>query len=410
MTIWEMTKRYGFHFVSLIAVVVFMVIGYSPMLSVFYSTVLAFGDERARARDRAGPQQLFIALLLSVPARECCSRLSRSRHRAFSGELSRRISHADFDFDWSARLSGLTQPVNRDPVIQETDRRHGRRLNRCAQRGDHLRGGRHHRPCRHADRSGPEILLIVIDFAGGSLLMTAIYTFAGGLDHRARGAGGRVLHHLRGDRSAGVDQARCARLRRAYVHLLLCGVVGSLSADRVVAICRGRDHRRRSLQDHDAGMEIYVASIPGAVRVCARSTWCRLADENSEGWIGLRHYLDHRGRPSAGLGALSVAAQNWGLRRNTVVERGIVPVHRAFCWCFRACSKPPGRERITGLRTSPIRRHLVLALGDGPTAVAVAKPSPRLLRRRHKAEKIYSSGKRRAQLKGNTPNYQGGRR
>jgi TRAP transporter 4TM/12TM fusion protein len=42
MSLWEMTKRYGFHFVSLIAVVVFMVIGYSPMLSVFYSTLLAF--------------------------------------------------------------------------------------------------------------------------------------------------------------------------------------------------------------------------------------------------------------------------------------------------------------------------------------------------------------------------------
>ena len=42
MTVWQMTRRYGFHFVSLVAVVVFMVIGYSPMLSVFYSTVLAF--------------------------------------------------------------------------------------------------------------------------------------------------------------------------------------------------------------------------------------------------------------------------------------------------------------------------------------------------------------------------------
>ncbi|MFZ0401498.1 MAG: TRAP transporter large permease subunit, partial [Pseudolabrys sp.] len=42
MTIWQMTRRYGFHFVSLVAVVVFMVIGYSPMLSVFYSTMLAF--------------------------------------------------------------------------------------------------------------------------------------------------------------------------------------------------------------------------------------------------------------------------------------------------------------------------------------------------------------------------------
>ena len=37
-----MTKRYGFHFTSLIAVIVFMVVGYSPMLSVFYSTLMCF--------------------------------------------------------------------------------------------------------------------------------------------------------------------------------------------------------------------------------------------------------------------------------------------------------------------------------------------------------------------------------
>jgi len=42
MPLGQMVKRYGFHFVSLVAVVVFMVIGYSPMTAVFYSTVLAF--------------------------------------------------------------------------------------------------------------------------------------------------------------------------------------------------------------------------------------------------------------------------------------------------------------------------------------------------------------------------------
>ena len=42
LTLWQMTKRYGFHFTSLIAVVVFMIIGYSPMLSVFYSVCLCF--------------------------------------------------------------------------------------------------------------------------------------------------------------------------------------------------------------------------------------------------------------------------------------------------------------------------------------------------------------------------------
>jgi TRAP transporter 4TM/12TM fusion protein len=42
MTLWQMTKRYGFHFTSLIAVIIFMIAGYSPMLSVFYSTALCF--------------------------------------------------------------------------------------------------------------------------------------------------------------------------------------------------------------------------------------------------------------------------------------------------------------------------------------------------------------------------------
>lgn len=42
MSLWHMVSRYGFHFVSLIAVVLFMVAGYSPTLSVFYSIVLAF--------------------------------------------------------------------------------------------------------------------------------------------------------------------------------------------------------------------------------------------------------------------------------------------------------------------------------------------------------------------------------
>src|SRR5436189_3219645 len=40
LTLGQMTMRYGFHFISLIAVVVFMLVGYSPSLSVFYSTVL----------------------------------------------------------------------------------------------------------------------------------------------------------------------------------------------------------------------------------------------------------------------------------------------------------------------------------------------------------------------------------
>jgi TRAP transporter 4TM/12TM fusion protein len=43
LTLWQLTTRYGFHFLSLISIIVFMLWGYSPTLSVFWSTVLTFG-------------------------------------------------------------------------------------------------------------------------------------------------------------------------------------------------------------------------------------------------------------------------------------------------------------------------------------------------------------------------------
>jgi TRAP transporter 4TM/12TM fusion protein len=43
LTLWQMTRRYGFHFLSLISIIIFMLWGYSPTLSVFWSTVLTYG-------------------------------------------------------------------------------------------------------------------------------------------------------------------------------------------------------------------------------------------------------------------------------------------------------------------------------------------------------------------------------
>ena len=73
MTVWQMTKRYGFHFVSLVAVVVFMVIGYSPMLSVFYSTVLAFGMSALRPRPRWVRASCYSVVDDRLRSRPCCS-------------------------------------------------------------------------------------------------------------------------------------------------------------------------------------------------------------------------------------------------------------------------------------------------------------------------------------------------
>jgi TRAP transporter 4TM/12TM fusion protein len=49
---WDLTRRYWYHFSSLIAIVVFMVIGFSPIWAVFWATVLAFASSFLR-RDTA---------------------------------------------------------------------------------------------------------------------------------------------------------------------------------------------------------------------------------------------------------------------------------------------------------------------------------------------------------------------
>jgi TRAP transporter 4TM/12TM fusion protein len=42
LPIWELTRKYWYHFTSLVAIVVFMVMGYTPMTAVVYATGLAF--------------------------------------------------------------------------------------------------------------------------------------------------------------------------------------------------------------------------------------------------------------------------------------------------------------------------------------------------------------------------------
>ena len=41
-SVWNLTKKYWFHFLSLVSIVAFMLLGYSPVLSVFWATVVAF--------------------------------------------------------------------------------------------------------------------------------------------------------------------------------------------------------------------------------------------------------------------------------------------------------------------------------------------------------------------------------
>jgi TRAP transporter 4TM/12TM fusion protein len=41
-SVWTLSRKYWFHFLSLVSIVVFMLLGYSPVLSVFWATVVSF--------------------------------------------------------------------------------------------------------------------------------------------------------------------------------------------------------------------------------------------------------------------------------------------------------------------------------------------------------------------------------
>src|ERR671936_1115967 len=58
----EMTRRYGFHFVSLVSIVIFMLWGYSPTLAVFWSTVLTYGLSFLTRETALVPRKLVRAL------------------------------------------------------------------------------------------------------------------------------------------------------------------------------------------------------------------------------------------------------------------------------------------------------------------------------------------------------------
>lgn len=58
----ELVYRYGFHFISLIAIVVFMIIGYTPIMAVFCATVITYAVSFIRRDTALSPKKLVKAL------------------------------------------------------------------------------------------------------------------------------------------------------------------------------------------------------------------------------------------------------------------------------------------------------------------------------------------------------------
>jgi TRAP transporter 4TM/12TM fusion protein len=61
-TLWALTRRYWYHFLSLISIVAFMFVGFSSVLSVFWATVVTFLVSFFRRDTALVPRKLFAAL------------------------------------------------------------------------------------------------------------------------------------------------------------------------------------------------------------------------------------------------------------------------------------------------------------------------------------------------------------
>jgi TRAP transporter 4TM/12TM fusion protein len=61
-SLWQLTRLYGFHFTSLIAIVVIMVVGFTPIMAVFWATVIAFAVSFIRPETALFPKKLINAL------------------------------------------------------------------------------------------------------------------------------------------------------------------------------------------------------------------------------------------------------------------------------------------------------------------------------------------------------------
>jgi TRAP transporter 4TM/12TM fusion protein len=58
-SVWNLTRKYWFHFLSLISIVVFMMWGFSPVMSVFWATVVSFATSLLRRDTALLPWDLF---------------------------------------------------------------------------------------------------------------------------------------------------------------------------------------------------------------------------------------------------------------------------------------------------------------------------------------------------------------
>src|SRR4030081_1114550 len=258
MTLWQMTKRYGFHFSSLIAVIVFMMAGYSPMLSVFYSTLMCFALSFLRPETALYPKKLVRAL-----ADGTIGVLNAATTCASAGIIVGVVT-----------LTGL----------------------------------------------GLKFSSIVLDYAGGSLLLPGIYTslivWIVGLAVPVTASyiicaviAAPALTKL------GVPDAAAHMFIFYYAVLSEVSPPTALSPFAAAAITGG-DPYRTTMQAWKYTLPAFL--VPFVFILDPQGVGLLMKIPPGGSWVDV---VVITLKTAAGLAALAAAAQNWALRKNTVTER-----------------------------------------------------------------------------------------
>src|SRR3979411_3240952 len=261
MTLGQMTMRYGFHFVSLLAVVVFMIVGYSASLSVFYATAVTFALSFLRKETALVPKKLVRAL-----ADGSIGALNAATTCACAGIVVGVVT-----------LTGL----------------------------------------------GLKFSSIVISYAGGSLLLTTIYTSL-------------IVWIIGLAVPVTASYIICAVIAApaliklgvpdyaAHMFIFYYAVLSEVSPPTALspfaaAAITGGDPYKTTLQSWKYTLPAFL--VPFVFVLDPQGVGLLLAIPKGGSWVDV---VEITIKTTFGLVALAAVAQNWGLRQNTPVERGLL--------------------------------------------------------------------------------------
>jgi len=344
LSLGQMMRRYGFHFTSLIAVIVFMIIGYSPMLAVFYSTLLCFLFSAMTPETSFGPRQLLMPLLIVAVAGMAIVAvrfLGTFLPIGFASLLAPVVFVADafenyfpgFVFYLLAGLGILAlilstrerpEPSPAVASLTATSKRLVRALadgsigvlnaaTTCASAGIIV-------GVVTLTGLGLKFSSIVLDYAGGSLLLTALYTalivWIVGLAVPVTASyiicaviAAPALTKL------GVPDFAAHMFIFYYAVLSEVSPPTALSPFAAAAITGG-DPYRTTLQAWKYTLPAFL--VPFVFVLDPQGIGLLMKIPPGGSWVDV---VVITLKTAAGLAALAAAAQNWALRKNTATER-----------------------------------------------------------------------------------------